>query len=202
MTAATLRRRLRLRRGRGDAGSHARAQWRAAICIEKFHGDYATREDALEAEGSPYAVDEREGNLLLIGGVSCQWQTLIGNGSAVAGGALTYFNNANAAIAVGGGAGATTAAANTQTDLQGATKTRKGMDATYPQHTDSASSAGALTITFRATFGAADGNHAWDEWGVANSPVLATGRLLNRKVEALGTKAAGTWVFTVTVQIS
>lgn len=105
--------------------------------------------------------------------------------------AVTEFNAANAHIAVGNG---TAAFAATQTDLQGASKTRKAMDATYPQRSTN-------VLTFKSTFGTADGNHAWDEWGVANA--AAGGTLLNRKVEALGTKtAAQTWAITVTLTVT
>lgn len=148
----------------------------------------------------PYAVLERKGNLVMNGGWSCQWETLIGNGTATAGQTLTYFNNANAAIGWGD---SNTAAAATQTDLQAATnKVRKGMDATYPQHTDGTTSAAAI-ITFRATAGTADANWAWAEWGIFNSPTAATGRMLSRKVEALGTKtSASSWQHTVTVTLA
>jgi hypothetical protein len=76
------------------------------------------------------------------------------------------------------------------------------MDATYPQHTDGTTS-GAASIVFKSTFGTSDANYAWAEWGVFNSPTAATGRMLNRKVESLGTKsAAATWVITVTLSLA
>lgn len=156
---------------------------------------------ALVSQGlEPFEVLERHGNLLMYGGASCQWQTLIGNGTTTAGQALTYFSNAQAAIGVGD---STTAAAATQTDLQAATnKLRKAMDASYPSHTDGTTS-GAASIQFKATFGSTDANFAWQEWGVFNSATAATGRMLNRKVESLGTKASGTsWVMTVTLSLA
>lgn len=85
------------------------------------------------------------------------------------------FNTANAYLAVGGGTGATTAVVNTQTDLQGASKARKAMDATYPTRAGN-------VLTFRATFGTADANFTWDEFGVANAAVA--GVLLFRAVSA------------------
>jgi hypothetical protein len=75
------------------------------------------------------------------------------------------------------------------------------MDATYP--TDS----GAGVLTFRSTFALADANFAWNEWGVFNaigtgSPPTG-GTMLNRKQEALGTKAATqSWQFTVTLTLT
>jgi hypothetical protein len=136
----------------------------------------------------------------MYGGASVQWQTLLGNGTATAGQALTYFNNAQAAIGVGD---STTAAAATQTDLQAATnKLRVGMDATYPQHTDGTTS-GSASAVFRSTFSTAQANWAWQEWVVANSATAGTGRILNRKVESLGTKtSAASWQMTVTLTLA
>ncbi len=108
--------------------------------------------------------------------------------------AVTAFNNANAHIGVGGGAGATTAFAVGQTDLQGASKTRKAMDATYPSRATN-------VITFRSTFGSADANHAWDELGFFDAS--SAGTMLARDVEAHGTKVSGdSWVFTVTETVT
>jgi hypothetical protein len=173
--------------------NHDVVQWRAKWSLAKFHGDSTDPADM-------YDLIEREGNLLMYGGASCLWQTLIGNGTATAGQALTYFNNTQAAIGVGD---SSTAAAATQTNVQAASnKLRKAMDATYPLHTD-ATTSGAASIVFRSTFGTSDANFAWQEWGVFNSATDATGRMLNRKVESLGTKtSAATWQFTVTLTLA
>ena len=107
---------------------------------------------------------------------------------ATVGQAVTPFNNTNAHLGVGDG---TAAFATTQTDLQGANKARKAMDSGYP-------TLAGNQMTFRATFGGADANFAWNEWGVFNA--ASGGVMMNRKVESLGTKASGaTWVLTVTV---
>lgn len=173
--------------------------WRCETKLEKFWGD-PTQEERDFGTVEPFEVVEIDGNLLMYGGASVQWQTLIGNGTTTAGQSLTYFNNAQAAIGVGD---STTAAVATHTDLQAATnKLRKAMDATYPQHTD-ATTSGAASIIFRSTFATADANWAWQEWGVFNSSTAATGRMLNRKVESLGTKtSAATWVLTVTLSLA
>ncbi len=175
--------------------------WRCVTRLEKRLGDVTG--DMIDAgtAPAPFEVIENVGNLLVIGGGSAMWQTLIGNGTSTAGQALTYFNNANASIGVGD---STTAAANTQTDLQAATnKLRKAMDASYPTHTDSTGTVGSLTITFRVTFSTAEANYAWQEWAVFNSPTAGVGRMLNRKVESLGTKtSAASWTFTVTISLA
>lgn len=77
------------------------------------------------------------------------------------------------------------------------------MDSTYP------SAAGAVA-TLKSTFGTADGNYAWNEWGIdVGTPTVSSGNtvaalLLNHKTSAaLGTKSSGTaWAFTVTITFS
>jgi hypothetical protein len=189
------------------ADTHDRAQWRVKVTREAYAADvdeYRDRygkeegERRFFAEHAPTDVVEEDGNLLLYGGISCLWQCLIGNGTATAAQALTFFNNANAYIGVGD---STTAEAATQTDLQAATnKLRQVMDATFPTHTD-ATTSGAATITFKVTFGTAAANFAWQEWAIFNGS--SGGRALNRKVASLGTKtSAASWAFTVTVTLS
>lgn len=109
----------------------------------------------------------------------------------VTGGGGLLFNNANAHIGVGNG---TTAFAATQTDLQVASTSRKGMDSTYPQVSNG-------VMTFRSTFGTADANFTWSEWGIFNA---ATGNtMMNRVVQANGTKASTeTKQVTVTITLS
>lgn len=111
--------------------------------------------------------------------------------AAAIGAAYTAFNNANSNMGVGTGTAAFDA---THTDLQGGTKTRKAMDATFPTRV-------ANVITFQSTYASAEGNHAWDEWGVFNA--AAAGTMMNRKVEALGTKtAAGAWTLNVAITLN
>lgn len=191
-------------------GLHDPVTWKAKWMLRKFHAhdiaaaglnpETAQEADILAAGVTPYETIEREGNLLMYGGASCLWQCLIGNGTGTAGQALTFFNNGNAAIGAGD---SSTAAAATQTDLQASTnKLRKAMDATFPAHTD-ATTSGAASTQFKSTFGTSDANWAWAEWGVFNSPTAATGRMLNRKVESLGTKtSAASWAMTVTLSLA
>jgi hypothetical protein len=111
--------------------------------------------------------------------------------AASVGEAVNPFNNANSYIGVGNSNTAFTAG---QTDLVGASKFRKAMDSTYPQRA-------ANVLTFRSTFGTADANYAWEEWGVFNASTGGT--MLNRKVEALGTKtSAQSWQLTVTLTLA
>jgi len=68
-----------------------------------------------------------------------------------------------------------------------------GMDTGYPSRT-------AQTLTFRGTFDGATGNFTWNECSIRHA---TTGINLNRKVQAMGTKASGTtWVLTLDLTIS
>jgi len=176
---------------------HDDVRWRVHWTVDKYNGDWSPAQIAAgDADAALYERIEREGNLLVIGGASVLWECLIGNGTSTAAQALTFFNNANARIGVGD---STTAAADTQTALQAATnKLFKAMDAPFPSHSDSTGTAGSKSITFKSTFGTADANFAWQEWGIDNGT-----RLLNRKVESLGTKtSAATWALTITLSLA
>jgi hypothetical protein len=111
---------------------------------------------------------------------------------AISGAQTTLFDNANAKIGVGD---STTAFAASQTDLQAATnKLRKGMDTGYPTTVEN-------VLTYQATFGSADANFAWNEWGVFNA--ASGGIMLNRLVEYNGTKLPGqTWVIQAKLTIN
>lgn len=174
---------------------HESAKWNCHITVAKFHGEWTP-------DATPYEVDEYEGNLLMHGGVSNIWRYLIGDDTATetADQTLTFFDEANAAIGVGD---STTAEAATQTDLQAATnKLRKAMDPGYPDHTDGTAATNA-EIVFRSTFGTSEANFAWEEAGVFNSATAATGRMLNRKVQSMGTKtSASSWQITFTIDIA
>lgn len=171
---------------------HDGLRWNCVTNLKKFNGDSTAPEDM-------YDEVTIQGNMLMYGGASNLWECLKGLGSSTPGNAKCYYDNTNAAIGVGD---STTAEAATHTDLQAATnKVRKGMDTTYPTHTDGVTN-GSDDIVFRATFATGDANWAWQEWGIFNSPTAATGRMLNRKVESLGTKtSAATWQLTITLSL-
>lgn len=130
----------------------------------------------------PDAVIEAEGNLLVTAGITVFLGLLIGSGG-------TAYSNANAYLGVGD---SSTAAAVGQTDLQAATnKLRKAMNATYP-------TVSAPTINFQSSFGSSEANFTWAEVATFNASSGAT--MLNRVVQALGTKSSGaTWTLTETV---
>jgi hypothetical protein len=189
----------------GKGKSHV-AMYKGDIEWEQTGSGVLVARDALTKRiALPYEETDWLENLLTIGGASVQWQTLIGNGGS---GALQYYNNANAYLSVGD---SSTAAADTQTELQAATnRVRKAMDATYPLHTDTTGTAGSKSIVFRSTYATGDANFAWNEWGLFNSagtggPPTTGGRMLNRAAGAglLGTKtSAATWVLTATLSLA
>lgn len=151
------------------------AKWQPQWTIEKYDGNMKL-----------YETEEIEGNLLLNEGITSLLTLLIG-------GSETPFNNANAYIGIGDG---TTAASATQTGLVGSNKTYKPMDSTFPKIS-------AQTVTFRATFGPNDGNHAWKEFTIANGN-SDSAKNLNRKVETPNRVKVSpdTWVVQLQVTIS
>jgi len=181
---------------RDPTGALEHGRWLCTWHLKKYH---KLDIDQIAPDTVPDEEMVVRKNLLMYGGVSCLWECLIGNGTTTAGQNLTYFNNGNAAVGVGD---SSTAAAATQTDLQSASnKTRVGMNASYPQHTDGVTSS-ANTITFQSSFGSGTANYAWNEVAVFNSTTAATGRMLNRLVQSFGSKNSGTWAMTVQVTIS
>lgn len=127
---------------------------------------------------------EWEGNLLTTVGINVLMTLLTGGGG-------TVFSNANARLGVGDSA---TAAAVGQTNLQAATnKLFKAMNATYPL-------IASPDVNFQSTFGSAEANFVWNEVVTANGAAPPTDIILNRVVQALGTKTAGaTWTLTETI---
>lgn len=143
--------------------------------------------------GAPYEVLDGERNLLMYGGASALWDRLTEGTPTV-----TEFDNTNAYLGVGD---SSTAAAATQTDLQAATnKSRKAMQATYPNHTDGTAS-GNASCSFKSSWDTSSGNFAWNEWALFNAS--SSGRMFSRKVVSLGTKTSSdTWTLTVTYTIA
>lgn len=165
---------------------HEGVRWHCHTKVEK----YASDED-FEA-GKTFDVVEKDGNLLMYGGASTLWERL-----CVITPVNSAFDSTHANIGVGD---STTAEAPTQQDLAASTnKLRKAVDSVT--HTDNTTSSANAQVVFAATFGSSDANFAWQEWGVFNA--ASGGRMLNRKVESLGTKASGsTWVLTITLSLA
>ena len=153
------------------------------------------------SRNTPDHVVEVEGNLLVRGGGSLIWECLKGSGTTASTAAKKYFN-ATAAIGVGN---STTAAAATQTALQGGSKTTKALTGGYPTHTTGSTAATVVDIVYKSTFGTADANFTWNEWGLFNKTTgTANARMLNRKVQAgmITKSTAATATMTITLSLA
>lgn len=158
---------------------HELAQWCPRWTIRKY------ADDAAHSQDRPYEVSTIDGNLLLNAGITQLLELLGGTGG-------TAYSNANAQLGVGDG---TTAAAATQTALQGTNTAYQAVDTSYP-------SVAGETITWQATFAGAAANFSWQEFAVLNG-ASGTGTLLNRLVSNQGTKASGqTWTLQLAVTVS
>lgn len=111
--------------------------------------------------------------------------------------AITPFDNDNAYIGVGNG---DDSFSSSQTDLQGSSTTRVGMESDYPKR-DPDDDGSSNKLRYRSEFGTSDGNYKWEEWGVFNSD--SGGVMKNREVEHLGEKTDKvTWVFEVDITLT
>jgi hypothetical protein len=183
--------------------------WHAHATVEKWdveQTEWVSRRSGLRAPRAahferlrvrPFEVVECDGNLLTTAGLTRLMSLLNGAG----GQAMT-----NTATRLGTGNGAGTAAVG-DTDLSAsagaANRWFQIMDATFP-------SVASNVLTAKSTFASADGNYAWNEWGMdigtptVTSAATVNATLVNHKTSAaLGTKASGSsWALTATITIS
>jgi hypothetical protein len=160
-------------------------RWNCMVRVLKYKKDVvpyknAKREIEFFNEFDPFDVVESEGNLLLWNGMRGIWLGLWGS-------PVPYgpYNSTYAQIGVGD---SSTAATASQTDLLGSNKTYIAMDSTYPQISGST----PPSNTYQSSFGSAQANYAWNEFVLKST---YNSYCLNRKVQSLGTKTAGTtWV--------
>jgi len=135
------------------------------------------------------------GNAVLDAGKQRLGDLITGTGSPVA------FSATRGVTGVGNG---TTGNTSGMTALQGASQFYKGLDGAPSSLTG--------VISASATFTAAEGNFAWEEWcwAIATAAPVASssfstattsGVIINRKVQSLGTKANGA-VWTLAAQVS
>lgn len=166
-----------------ESGQREHAKWDCDIRIDKFQiNPYNGRKVLRESI-------HRHGNMLMFGGASAIWDRLTGAATVTAFGTGSY-------IGVGNSSASNVA---TFTDLQGASKARAAMVATFPAHTDGTVEASSNVI-YQAEFGTGAGNFAWNEIGLFNASTA--GRMLNRMVGDWGTKtSADTWVVTMVLGI-
>lgn len=139
----------------------------------------------------PYEVSELDGNLITNAGWTRLMNLLTNQGATQA------YDATHARIGVGN---SNTAEAYTDTDLGAAA----GSANRWFQLVSGAGTLGTRTLAWSASFGTADGNFAWNEFGIDAGTASAntvTAPLLNHKAGiAQGTKASGqTWTATATL---
>jgi hypothetical protein len=138
----------------------------------------------------PYQTTEHVGNLILNAGWTRLMNLLTNQGATQA------FDSTHARIGAGNGS---TAAAYTDTDLSAAA----GSTNRWFQLVSGVATLGTRTLAYAATFGTADGNFAWGEFGMdfgTASGNTVTAPMFNRAVSSQGTKASGqTWTATATI---
>jgi hypothetical protein len=177
---------------------HDMAKWHAHWQIKKFVGDYPGM-TALEIEAAgvkPYETLDFEGNCLLNSGINSVIMP------ALTGDIPHPVDGTYGCIGVGDGTLAATAA---QTGLQAATNHLWNVLSAKP------TTGTVQKIVATATFASADAVWVWAEICLGevasglplNSANPTNGYALNRLVQAMGTKAAGTsWVATLTITLS
>lgn len=107
------------------------------------------------------------------------------------------FNYSNAHIGIGN---SNTGFASSQTDLQGASTKRKGMESAFPSR-DPDSDGSDNKVRFKAIFGTTDANFRWEEWGIFNSS--SGGTMHSREVEYIGEKTnKASWTFSIDITLT
>jgi len=135
--------------------------------------------------GKSFEISEFEGNVMCNEGINELWTILCSAGG-------TKWDNTNAYLGVGTG---TTSAAAADTGIQTA-GVFVGMESGYPTYGTS------QKATWKASFGAAVANQAWNEFCVSNTDSNG-GELLNHKISAQGTKTSGqTWELELSITLS
>jgi hypothetical protein len=186
--------------------SYDSIDWHAQLHIRRWDEDQTRRAQTLTGLADPgadvfdalgiTAYDESsvDRNLLTTAGIG-RIVTILNAGTG------NLISSTTARVGVGNGAGT---AAIGDTDLSAAAGSANRWFQTCTVTTPS------NVLTFAATFASADGNFAWNEWGIDIGTATVTSAntvnavLLNHKTSiAQGTKASGqTWTATATVTLS
>jgi hypothetical protein len=155
-------------------------------------GREPTEQDFQALGIDPYDESEVDGNLITTAG----WGRLTALANAAGGNAVT---STTARVGAGNGGG-TAAAGDTDLSASAGSANRWFQTCTVSNPT-------STTLQFVASFGSADGNFAWNEFGIdIGTATVTSGNtvnavLLNHKTSiAQGTKASGqTWTATATL---
>lgn len=169
-------------------------KWSVRATLEKRKGDInqcATPEERGKfLKTKPYDKKVFKGNCLLNEGMDLLLSLATGQGG-------TTFSNSTAQLGVGN---SNTTATRTQSDLQGGSTSWKGQESGYPTAPAENAALTGRCVKFKSSWGATEGNFAWEEWSVRNSS--GDNKNLNRKVEPMGTKSGGTWTLEVEVSLA
>ncbi len=178
-----------------------RGKWVASLTITKFLDPDGEVErlsrEGLTGEGLKMRFpdkfigqEQHEGNILVNVGVTAIWR-IIASIATVPG----LYSNSLAKVCTGTGVGAAVFADSQATFTA---RVDKAMDGGYPQL---ANKNGTNDLcAWKGTYGSADANQAWNEFGVLNGDVTPV--LLNRFVTSKGTKVAGeTWTLEIDIYL-
>lgn len=158
------------------------ARW--ASDADKKAGKIYSKEEAMRLFGAPQFTTIK-GNALVNEGINEMWTVLCSATGA-------EWDNTNANLIVGTGSGAEDPGDTEATFTAGV---KKGMEASFPTYGTS------QKATWKSSYGSGDANQAWNEFGVLNA--ATSGKLMNRKVSAQGTKTSGqTWELTLEITLS
>lgn len=165
--------------------------------VDGHHAAYSiaiTPEQFARVGIRPYETSQVVGNLITNAGWTRLMNLLTNQGATQA------FDATHTRIGVGN---SNTAEAYTDTDLGAAA----GSANRWFQLVSGAGTLGTRTLSFSATFGTADGNFAWNEFGLDQGTAsgnTVTAVFFNHKASiAQGTKASGqTWTATATITFS
>lgn len=169
------------------------AQQRLALPTRGAHARVEAA-DFRQLHVAPYLTTELVGNLITNAGWTRLMNLLTNQGATQA------LDATHARIGVGN---SNTAEAYTDTDLGAAA----GSANRWFQLVSGAGTLGTRTLSWSATFASADGNFAWNEFGIDQGTAsgnTVTAILFNHKAGiAQGTKASGqTWTATATITFS
>lgn len=167
--------------------------------VEQWSGILAPTGDVLRQYLTPDSVEVNdEPNLTTTNGLGRLTSFLIGTGS------LVGFDSTHSMLGVGDTATAATAA---DTQLGSNSAAHSWYIATDSAPTRVTTTVTNDTIQAVGTFNTSNSDFAWQEWGLvlvttpaASATFAGTGTspiLFNHKIESHGTKAGGSWVFTV-----
>ena len=157
--------------------------WQVLWTVRKFHD---CDDEAATIGRTPDEVVSFHQNLLLASGGNELLKLLTGTGGT-AYGSGAYLQVGNSA----------TAAASSQTSLQGASTGEVQCSSSYPVISGTSG-------TWRFAFGSSAAQFSWQEFGLKNAAGVVSSSIimLNRKVSDLGTKTTGTWTIDVTIVVS